>query len=221
LRPLPLATDEGEPRDRRQASILNERVVDVLTSGRSTQSVSFRYPVAQITAPTAAVDPIANDAVRLKVGSCSLGRKTSWTYSSRSNIASTRTTCFRRRFSQEWKALFTIESCMVRRAKPDPRLRQPTSSKWVEFEDRSTLGRFQRMVEIDPIDDTNERDTERDASRARTKDVAKEPDSLCRVQLGRSYVFFPASHGDGRAAGSAQIAHPVDLAPRAPDPTPA
>ena len=27
--------------------------------------------------------------------------------------------------------------------------------EWLEFEDRSTLGRFQRMVKIDPIDDTN------------------------------------------------------------------
>src|SRR5262249_47724825 len=77
------------------------------------------------------------------------------------------------------------------------------------------------MVEIDPIDDANEVDSERDASRERTKDVAKEPNSLCRVQLGRSCFFIPAAHGDRRAACSAQIAHPLDLPPGGPDPTPA
>lgn len=82
-------------------------------------------------------------------------------------------------------------------------------TEWVELEDTSTLGRFQRMVEIDPIGDANEPDAERDASRERTKDVAKERDSLLRVQLGRTYFFFPATHRDGRAAGSARIAHPV------------
>jgi hypothetical protein len=34
----------------------------------------------------------------------------------------------------------------------------------VEFEDTPTLGRFQRTVEIDPIDGANEPDTERYAS---------------------------------------------------------
>jgi hypothetical protein len=77
------------------------------------------------------------------------------------------------------------------------------------------------MVEIDPIDDANEPDTERSASRVRTEDVAKEANSLCRVQLGRAYFLFPAAHRDRRAAGSAQIAHPLDLAPGGPDPTPA
>ena len=91
----------------------------------------------------------------------------------------------------------------------------------MEFEDRSTLGRFHWMVEIDLIHDANKGDTERYASRERTKDVAKEPNSLCRVELGRTYFFFPAAHGDGRAARSAQIAHPLDLAPGGPDPTPA
>ena len=104
-----------------------------------------------------------------------------------------------------------------RRARPDPR----PSSKWVELEDRSTLGRFQRMVKIDLIDEANEPDAERYASGERTKDVAKEPNSLCRVQLGRTYFSFAAAHGDGRVAGSAQIAHPLDLAPGGPDPTPA
>ena len=119
------------------------------------------------------------------------------------------------------EVLAGAESHMPRRARPDPRLRRPTSSKGVEFEDSSTLGRFHRKVEIDLIDDANEVDTERYASRERTKDVAKEPNSLCRVQLGRTYFFFPAAYGDGRAARSAQVAHPLDLAPGGPDPTPA
>jgi hypothetical protein len=96
-----------------------------------------------------------------------------------------------------------------------------SSANWVEFEDTSALGSFHRMVEIDTIDDANEPDTERYASRVRTEDVAKEANSLCRVQLGRPYLVFPAAHRDSRAAGSAQIAHPLDLAPGGPDPTPA
>jgi hypothetical protein len=59
----------------------------------------------------------------------------------------------------------------------------------VEFEDTPTLGRFQRTVEIDPIDGANEPDTERYASRERAEDVAKELDSLCRAQLGRTSSF--------------------------------
>ena len=42
-------------------------------------------------------------------------------------------------------------------------------SKCVEFEDGSTLGRFQRTVEIDSIHDANEPGTEQHASRERTK----------------------------------------------------
>src|SRR5215216_1821010 len=96
-----------------------------------------------------------------------------------------------------------------------------SSSNWVEFEDTSTLGRFHRMVEIDTVGDANEPDTERYASRVRTEDVAEEANSLCRVQLGGGYFFLPAAYRDRRTAGSAQIAHPLDLAPGGPDPTPA
>jgi hypothetical protein len=113
------------------------------------------------------------------------------------------------------------ETLVSRRARPDPRLRQPTSSKWLEFEDTSTLGGLHRIVEIDLIEGADEPDPERYASGERTKDVAKERDSLCRVQLGRSYFFFPAAHDDGRAAGSAQVAYPLDVAPEGLDPTPA
>jgi hypothetical protein len=99
--------------------------------------------------------------------------------------------------------------------------RPASSFDWVELEDTSALGRFHRMVEIDTIDDANEPDTERHGSGVRTEDVAKEANSLCRVQLGRAHFLFPAAHRDRRAAGSAQIAHPLDLAPGGPDPTPA
>src|SRR4029450_6225773 len=92
----------------------------------------------------------------------------------------------------------------------------------MELEDRSSLGCFPwRTVDIDSVDDANERGTERSASGERTKDVAKECNALCLLQLGRSDFFFPAAHGDGRAATSSQVAHPLDLAPRAPDPAPA
>jgi hypothetical protein len=61
-----------------------------------------------------------------------------------------------------------------------------------ELEDTSTLGRFQWTPDIDPIDDAYEPDAERDASRERTKDVAKERDSLGRVQLvARTSSFRP------------------------------
>jgi hypothetical protein len=43
----------------------------------------------------------------------------------------------------------------------------------VEFEDRSPVGRFQRTVEIDLIDDAKEPDTDRHPARDRTRDVAK------------------------------------------------
>lgn len=72
-------------------------------------------------------------------------------------------------------------------------------SKWVEFEDRSTLGRFHWTVEIDLIDDANKVDTERYASRERTKDAAKERNSVCRVELSGTYFFFPAAHCNRRA----------------------
>ena len=87
-----------------------------------------------------------------------------------------------------------------RRARPDRRHRQRFSTKWVEFEDPSTLGRFRRTVEIDPVDGANEPGTERYASRQRAEDVAEELDPLRRIQLGRAYFIFPAARGDGRSA---------------------
>ena len=69
----------------------------------------------------------------------------------------------------------------VGRARPDLWVQRRTSSNWVEFEDRSTLGRFHRIVEIDTVDDADEVDTERNASRERTEHVAEVADALCRV----------------------------------------
>ena len=83
------------------------------------------------------------------------------------------------------------------------------SSQFVEFEDTSTLGRFQRMGEIDSIYDADEPNTERKAPGERPKDVTKEPNSLRWVQLGCSHLFLPLGHGDGRPSSSAQIAHPA------------
>src|SRR4051794_23995776 len=106
------------------------------------------------------------------------------------------------------------------RARPAPQFRQPASLKWVELEDTSILSRFHRMVEIDPIDDANEPHTARYASSKRAKKVAKELNSLCRVQLGRAHFFLPAARDDGGAAGRAKVAHPLPRGPGGPDPTP-
>src|SRR5688572_24092811 len=91
----------------------------------------------------------------------------------------------------------------------------------MELEDASALGRFHGMSDIHSIDEADEGDAERDASCQRTKDVAKEGHSLRRVQLRRPDLFLPAPNVDRRAARSAQVAHPVDLAPRRPDEPPA
>ncbi|MDQ6743139.1 MAG: hypothetical protein M3Z97_09585, partial [Candidatus Dormibacteraeota bacterium] len=64
----------------------------------------------------------------------------------------------------------------------------------MEFEDTSALGSFHRIVQIDTIEGADEPDTERDASRERTKDVAEELDSLRGVELGRTDVFVPAAY---------------------------
>ena len=49
----------------------------------------------------------------------------------------------------------------------------PTSLGRVELEDASAIGRFKRTVEIDPVDDANERVPERYAARNRIEDVAE------------------------------------------------
>ena len=72
----------------------------------------------------------------------------------------------------------TFVNELSRRARPDSRLRQRPSSKGMEFEDPPTFGRFDRTVDIDPIDGANEPGAERYASRERAEDVAKEPDPL-------------------------------------------
>src|SRR5829696_3389423 len=100
------------------------------------------------------------------------------------------------------------------------RLRQPTSSKRGRVEDPSPLGGLNRIVEIDLIDGADEPNPERYPSGERTEEVAKERDAPARVQLGRRDLVFPAAYDDGRTAGSAQVAHPLDVAPRGPDPAP-
>src|SRR5215471_18357763 len=84
----------------------------------------------------------------------------------------------------------------------------------VELEDAAVPRYFDRIVEIDTIGDPNELHAERRASRKRTENVAKEANALGLIQFGRTHLFAPAAHSDGGAARSAQIAHPVDLAPR-------
>ena len=87
----------------------------------------------------------------------------------------------------------------------------------MELEDASAIGRFSRTVEIDPVDDADERVAERHAVRDRTEDVAEERDSFRRVQLGRADLFLAASYSDRRPTGGAQVAHPVAQTYRLPD----
>ena len=91
---------------------------------------------------------------------------------------------------------------------------------WVEFEDTPTLGRCHRIVDIDTVDKADEPDSERNVSRQRAEDVTKVSNTLRRVELGRGDFYAPAPHRDGCAASRAQVAHPLDLAPGGPDPTP-
>lgn len=93
-------------------------------------------------------------------------------------------------------------------------------SAMVELEDGPTPG-FHRIAEVNAIDDANERDAERDAPSHGAEHVPEELDPLRRIQLGRRDLLASAAHGDGRSAGRAQVALPVDLAPRRPDPAPA
>jgi hypothetical protein len=73
----------------------------------------------------------------------------------------------------------------------------------VELEDTSPFGRCHRIAEIDTVNDTDELDAERKASRERTKDVTEVLNALRWIQFGRSYIFCPAAHCDGRAASRA------------------
>lgn len=91
----------------------------------------------------------------------------------------------------------------------------------MEFNHSSTLSRFLWPVDIDTIDDAVEPDTDRDASRKRPKHVTKEANSLRRIQLAGTNFYFLTADGDGCAPSRPQIADPLLIAPRAPDPTPA
>src|SRR5262249_19060922 len=85
------------------------------------------------------------------------------------------------------------------------RLRRQASANRVEFEDSPTLGHGHWIAEVDAVNDAEEPDTERNAARERTEDVAEVSYPLRWVQLGRGYFFRPAPHGDGRAGGGAQV----------------
>ena len=90
-----------------------------------------------------------------------------------------------------------------------------------ELEDRPAASGLDRVVKVDTVDDANERGAERDPPSQGTQDVAEEGHPLCRVELHRTHLILAAAHPDRRFAGGAQVAHPVDLAPRRPYPTPA
>jgi hypothetical protein len=60
----------------------------------------------------------------------------------------------------------------------------------VELEDASTLGRSDRIIEIDRVDDPNGLDTEQQAAREGPKGVAKEPNSRCRASSVARLLLF-------------------------------
>jgi hypothetical protein len=51
----------------------------------------------------------------------------------------------------------------------------------VKFEDPSTISRCHRIIKIDTINDADEPDTERNASRERAEDIAEVRNTLRRV----------------------------------------
>ena len=62
----------------------------------------------------------------------------------------------------------------------------------MQLEDAWGLGGCRcRPVEIDPVDQADEPDPEREASGDGTEDVAEEHDPLGRVQLGRADLLLP------------------------------
>src|SRR5947207_11217696 len=76
------------------------------------------------------------------------------------------------------------------------------------------------MVEIDLVDEPNEGGTEWHASCQGTEDVAGELDALCAVQLSCADLLLVSAHGEGRPTCCSQVTHPLDFAPRSPDPPP-
>jgi len=91
----------------------------------------------------------------------------------------------------------------------------------VQFEDATVRGDLFRMVEIDAVDEADEQESAWDTSGVRSENISEELDSLRRVELGRHNLILTVALDDGRAPGGAEVAHPVDLAPRRPDEPPA
>src|SRR6266566_4594313 len=91
----------------------------------------------------------------------------------------------------------------------------------MELEDAAIPGDLGRVVQVDAVDETDEHEAKWDASGVRCEDVAEELDSLRRVELGRLDLSLTVALDDGRAWGGAEVAHPVDLAPRRPHEQPA
>src|SRR4029450_10345907 len=89
-----------------------------------------------------------------------------------------------------------------------------------ELEHPSALGRLLRMVQVDLVDEADEPVAERDPAGPGSQHVAEELDALRRVQLSRAKLLAPISHRDRRTARGTQVADPVHLAPRSPDPAP-
>src|SRR5207237_8909977 len=81
------------------------------------------------------------------------------------------------------------------------------------FEHRSAHGRFDRVVDVDPIDITDDpQDQLAILPNERSEDIAKKGNSVAWFHLHRGYLNVSPSNCDRRPAGRPQIAHPIDLA---------
>jgi len=63
----------------------------------------------------------------------------------------------------------------------------------LELEHTPTLGRCDWITEIDSIDDAKEPQADGHAAHERSQQVAEEPNSLCRIQLGRGELSAPSA----------------------------
>jgi hypothetical protein len=68
----------------------------------------------------------------------------------------------------------------------------------VKLEDAAALGGTLRIVDIDTVDEANERRTEGNAPDERTVRLAKEVDPLRLVELDRGHLLGPTALPDRR-----------------------
>jgi hypothetical protein len=91
----------------------------------------------------------------------------------------------------------------------------------IELENRSAFGCLFRVIDIDLVDVSNEPRAEPRPPRVRGNHAADECSGVLRPQFDRSHFLNAQSNTDGCMTGSPQVAHPVDFAEGADQPSPA